>query len=367
MSDWSDEMQNPQGLPIVGCPAVAVNEDKRMEVAVRVQGGTVWHIWQTSENNGWSGWDGFGTPDPNFDSKLDPLLALCGDGRLLLFFGPYLKAQVAPNSGWGPWRAWSSANVFDRALAWTIGTNRNGTLEVFVCNLSDRNFPVFHSFQTAPAADSPWSDWALLGTPPVPLPIDVSGFAVGANEDGRLEAFIGYGGDFVYHIWQHVPNANPQSWSQWARLGDFPEVDGLAVGSNQDKRLEVFGTVVGSQGLQHIWQNDPNAALAGWSEWTKFDGPAVANGDPAVGLNSHGRLEVVAGVEDVSGQSILMHVAQERPNGGWLPWDSLGGVEGGWPSYHAMGQNADGRLELFAQVNGRLLHRWQNFDADHSW
>jgi hypothetical protein len=32
-----------------------------------------------------------------------------------------------------------------------------------------------------------------------------------------------------------------------------------------------------------------------------------------------------------------------------------------------MGQNAAGRLELFAQVNGRLLHRWQNFDADHSW
>jgi hypothetical protein len=94
-----------------------------------------------------------------------------------------------------------------------------------------------------------WSNWASIGGNTVDLP------SVANNEDGRLEVFArGPGGD-LQHIWQTAPN---NGWSDWDSLG-FPFAGGyvppyyIAVGQNEDGRLEVFITLVSNE-LWHIWQ-----------------------------------------------------------------------------------------------------------------
>ena len=52
----------------------------------------------------------------------------------------------------------------------------------------------------------------------------------------------------------------------------------------------------------------------------------------------------------------LWHIWQTAPNNGWSSWASLGG----WISDIVVGQNADGRLELFVVGSDHALwHNWQ--------
>ena len=84
--------------------------------------------------------------------------------------------------------------------------------------------------------------------------------AVGSNQDGRLEVFARGTDLALWHIWQVAPN---NGWSSWSSLGGV--IDLLAVGRNQDGRLEplVRGTDLA---LWHIWQVAPNN---GWSGWVR--------------------------------------------------------------------------------------------------
>jgi hypothetical protein len=71
-----------------------------------------------------------------------------------------------------------------------------------------------------------------------------------------------------------------------------------------------------------------------------------------VGQNADGRLEVFRRGSD----DALWHNWQ-RSSGGWSGWYSLGGVLTSSP---AVGRNADGRLEVFAEgTDGALWHKWQ--------
>ena len=62
----------------------------------------------------------------------------------------------------------------------------------------------------------------------------------------------------------------------------------------------------------------------------------------------------------------LYHIYQTAPNGGWNGWDALGGDP---DSVVAVGTNADGRLEIFAEARAtegprELWHRWQVAPSD---
>ncbi|MGB8501773.1 hypothetical protein [Mycobacterium sp.] len=52
------EFQNHNG------PSLAPSADGRLELFF-VEGGILWHIWQTASSNGWSGWASHGKP-PGF-------------------------------------------------------------------------------------------------------------------------------------------------------------------------------------------------------------------------------------------------------------------------------------------------------------
>jgi len=182
--------------------------------------------------------------------------------------------------------------------------------------------------------------------------------AVGSNADGRLEVFGQWTDGTLRHIWQTAPNSG---WNNWASLGG--SVDKIAVGQNSDGRLEVFATDANGV-LAHLWQTALNS---GWTGWASLGG-ALRN--LVVGRNGDGRLEVFG--KDTSGA--VFHIWQDsQSNTGWSGWGSFGALPGGLivadgQQSVAVAQNADMRLEVFAvddrslatsSLQNELWHIWQ--------
>jgi len=150
--------------------------------------------------------------------------------------------------------------------------------------------------------------------------------------------------------------------TNWNSLGTrVPRTDFLFVGRNADGRLEVF---VGSRNseLWHIWQTSPGST---WSTWGSLNKPPNTSyiSSAAVGQNADGRLEVFT----VGADGALWHIWQTAPNGTWSTWDSLGKPSNVDLSFPAVGKNADERIEVFTVgTDGALWHIWQTA-ADGPW
>jgi hypothetical protein len=93
----------------------------------------------------------------------------------------------------------------------------------------------------------------------------------------------------------------------------------------------------------------PRPVMRAWSTWTSLgliNGRAVKW--PVVGQNQDGRLEVFAG-DDVTGTAYsVYHLWQIAPNGSWSNWAAVG-PHGDGVTAPAVAQNLDGRMEVFAQ------------------
>lgn len=139
-------------------------------------------------------------------------------------------------------------------------------------------------------------------------------------------------------------------------------IDGnLAVGRNNDGRLEVFGRGTDTSGaMYHNWQNTPNGT---WSGWYSLGG--VWSRDPVVGRNSNGHLEVFAvqGGTDPNYTNQLYHASQLN---GWNGWSPLGG---NWRvGLPGVNRNADGRLEFAVRGDNRQMYNvWQTSLNSMSW
>jgi hypothetical protein len=81
------------------------------------------------------------------------------------------------------------------------------------------------------------------------------------------------------------------------------------------------------------------------------DGQNVSG--PVVGQNADGRLEVFT----LDGNNNIRHIWQLSGDG-WSGWDSLGGSPGSNPPL-SVAQNADGRLEIFELHGNNVWHNWQ--------
>jgi len=176
---------------------VARNADGRLEVFGTAADDSIWHIWRT-----------------------------------------------APNSGWSAWTPFHSGG--DRLRQLVVGQNLDGRLEVFGTAGDDT---IWHTWQTAP--NNGWRGWAQFHSGGDHLRT----LAVGRNADGRLEVFGTAADDSIWHTWQTAPN---NGWSGWAQLfGPGDRLHTLDVASNADGRLEVFGTA-GDNTIWHTWQTAPS-------------------------------------------------------------------------------------------------------------
>ncbi len=206
-----------------------------------------------------------------------------------------------------------------------------------------------------------WSGWAALdgqlaGGSPV----------AGRNGDGRLEVFAlsaGVAGPELVHRWQMSPGGD---WSDWDNLAAPPGsfLGSLALGENADGHLEVFGRVglmsVGS--LWHRWQTTPND---GWEPWADLGG-GIGPHILVVGQNAGGRLEVFA----VSTYGSLWHIWQDDTSPtGWSDWADLGTPPtASLTQGLAVERNMVDGLEVFAAAtDGAIWHVWQDFGSATGW
>jgi hypothetical protein len=235
--------------------------------------------------------------------------------------------------------------------------------------------------------------WTSFGKPDG-LPGGLAFIDVGRNADGRLEVFgTGANSPEVWNVWQTSPN---NGWSAWGSLGQVDAISPgrslleLAVGTNQDGRLEVF--VNKDDNLSHIAQTFPGN---GWGPWgTLSDGLALfltgetyfLGGITLLGVASNldGRLEVfIDSLLAGSNQRGIWHKAQSHPNNGWGGWNFLGGPDpnifftfDNASNRRTVTSNTDGRLEVFlikatnpagSLINGQSAWYWSQTSPNNGW
>ncbi len=299
------------------------NSDGRLEVFNIGTDGSVWNIWQTAPNNGWSALGALGGIVKQLVAglNLDGRLEIFGIGSDNALWHNYQKAPHA-----GPWSGWSSMGGIVKQLA--LGRNKDGRLEVFAIGSDNA---LWHIWQTAP--NNGWSGWGSMGG-------NVKAIKAASNADGRLEVFAIGSDNALWHIWQTAAN---NGWSGWGSMGGY--VKDIDVASNADGRLEVFA-IGSNNALWHIWQTAPNN---GWSGWASLGGYITQLTSER---NQDGRLEIFA----IGSDSALWHIWQTAPNNGWSGWGSMGGGIRQLSS----DRNADGRLEVFViGTDAGLWHIWQ--------
>lgn len=307
------------GGPLLGgAPAVASNADGRLEVFADGEGADgpeLWHLWQTAPDAGWSAWESLGAPAPQFLGFVG--VGRNADGRLEAFARVGLMStgtiwhiwQTAPNGGWSGWDDLGGPPGGVGAHLLAVGQNADGRLEIFTIGTDEA---LWHIGQTAP--NNGWGAWESLGTPPG---TPIISLAVGANADGRLVVAAVGTDEAVWEIEQTAPNG---SWSAWSGLGSpGGALAPPAVARNADGRLEVFA-VASQHALWHIAQTAPGS---GWGAWDNLGAPAGSTflEEPVVGQRADGRLEVF--VSEINGP--VWQIAQTAASNGWGGWSSLDG------------------------------------------
>src|SRR5205823_4981807 len=140
-------------------------------------------------------------------------------------------------------------------------------------------------------------------------------------------------------------------WSGWQRfLKPDDKLVTLAVGQNQDGRLEVFGAA-SDNSLWHNWQTAPRND---WTGGQPFPKPDDKLWTLAVAYTPLFRSQATAAA--VLRCGYLAHKAE--PGGGWSGWQRFLKPDDKLVTL-AVGQNQDGRLEVFgAASDNSLWHNW---------
>ncbi len=272
------------------------------------------------------------------DSPSGPAQAIsAGTDRTLWALDPLGNLFVAgPYSGQAP--------TISPQIAPALMLDASGRLNFF-CVDADGN--LWTAQQSAWGCG--WRAWKNLGNGQPIARVEIA-----PNADGRLQAFA-IGSDFnLWTAWQQTLGGN---WSGWWRLGSSPlAISTLAVGQNQDGRLEVFSVAQATLEIQHMWQLAPNQ---GWSDWTDWGAGAGAL-DLAVALASNGCLALAAIY--LAGDPATI-TTQTQPGGRWGPPQPIGGPVSIRPielSKPLLARNADGHLELFTLTpSGNIYHTWE--------
>lgn len=190
---------------VVGVPALARNQDGRLEAFARRTDGSYMHVWQV-DNESWSSatFDGQFRDDPQVNRNYDGRLELFGTSKAGTLRNIW---QVAPNAGWSAWNDFPGAHQY--TIASVIQTN--GMLAVFAVGQKDRGL-----YLITQLIGGGWSNWSPLGGKMIAAP------RAALNADGTLEV-LGIGDDHaIWSIRQKLPNL--PSWFDWRRLGGNPLV-----------------------------------------------------------------------------------------------------------------------------------------------
>jgi len=224
----------------------------------------IWHIWQQKPNKEtWSKWANMGKPKGvNSLTNLPAVVSNNSDGRLEVFVTKgslwhmyQSKANTGPWIGWG--KMGNPINTSLNLIPATVGKNSDGRLEVFAVDyFNGKDYSkgsLWHRYQPKPGR-GPWINWDSLGRPGnVPL---VNEPIAERDSNGCLVVFVINFESSIWYRYQTESKKGP--WSSWYDLGKLPAA-GIysiyAVGKNEDERLEVFVKGVGNGINDELWHN----------------------------------------------------------------------------------------------------------------
>lgn len=193
--------------------------------------------------------------------------------------------------------------------------------------------------------------------------------AVGINrDDGHPEVFArDLTNGKMYHSWRDV---GAKKWGGWTELdGDHHFDSSPDVQIAGDKNLVVVARRDDGEIL--FRSQKVELGVVGWHSWRVLRSPppgVTLAGDPCLGQDANGRLEVFS--RDTGGIVWRSHQDEAKGDSGWSAWTRVG--VSAVSSDPAVGRRFDGRLELFAQsVGSGLAHIIQDaqggeFTADWS-
>jgi len=252
--------------------SVCSNSDGRLEVfAIKRENisdpitGNVYHIWEKSSGGWEANWELLA-----FDSYNISVLSILDqskNGRIHVFSldsTGYVKHrwQTAPNNGWSNNRAYYLNGMLPNVPHMkkiAIARNKDNRIEVFGLGMNDGK--IYHAWQTTAGANNNFTEWKLL--------INTNNnteLAVGTNQDGRLEVFFGKDGK-VFNKWQVAPNGG---WSS-SDIKEIPVdkqakgIRELFTGNDNMGRVFVFGKAEVDKLIWHAWQKTPNHGP--WLGW----------------------------------------------------------------------------------------------------
>jgi hypothetical protein len=171
---------------------------------------------------------------------------------------------------------------------------------------------LWHIAQTSQGGG--WTSWENLGGTLASNPVMV-------NQDTQPCCFVN---DEVFAVFNdgalwHIKSTGPGTWSAWVSLGGSLLGD-PSVGVNKDGRLEVFA-VGGDHAVWHIAQT---TAGGSWGDWSSLGGQVIS--DPTVITNPPaGPIASCLEVFVIGGDQAVWHNFQTTPGGSWSGWQSLGG------------------------------------------
>ena len=220
-----------------------------------------------------------------------------------------------------------------------IQMDQNGALEMCMSNSSG---DLYHQWQKAAdlntEPNSAVADWSSVtegfsGGNEISSP--AGDIAMAKNLDNTLQVFVPTSGD-VFYTRQLTPGG---AWGAWTDMGSTSAgLSHLKAGQNADGGLTVFG--LDSSG--DLWYATENAPGVSWSNWTELSGESINSGY-VVGDNINGRLEVFG----ENGGNVY-HIWQTLSNG-WSSWGEIAANSGqtlnGWLQ---VARNVSGDLYLFA-------------------
>jgi hypothetical protein len=184
--------------------------------------------------------------------------------------------------------------------------------------------------------------------------------------DNRLMVFV-VGTDNKLHYIQQEQAPDPVDFFPWDQSqsalpgGVVRASSDPAVIMNSDGRLEAF--VVGTDNaVWHTSQTDPGSIS--FSSFQSLGGVVDSNTSPVLERNSDGRLELFV----VGTDNALWHRSQISPGSNtWTGWQSLGGALRDNTDPAAV-RNADGRLQIFVVgIPNGLYYRSQTSPGSNTW
>ena len=222
-----------RALTIAGECAADSAADGRIEIFVRGIKNHVWHLYQTTPNGDWSEWEDLSTYRPLPSGLViltgDPVGSRAADRRIEIFARGtdnhvWHLYQTTPNGDWSGWEDLSAYRPLSSGLLRVVGDPAAGDaadqrIEIFVRGIDNH---VWHLYQTTPNGDwSAWEDLSAYRPLPTGVVTAMSEPAVASAADKRIEFFVRGTDNYVWHLYQTTPNGD---WSEWENLSSYRRI-----------------------------------------------------------------------------------------------------------------------------------------------